>query len=218
MATEKDPSPGDRPSRDGTEDAGSSDYTDLVGDADELGEPEAPLIDDLDGDTPAHGQAALDEEDGGGWGDSTKGIVQPAEQRAESTTSVDRRPVAIEYVGDADAIGDLPLQDREDREGREDLGSRLSEDASLRARRIGAELKQLEIDVREILDAIDPRRKRKLSGTRRWHELQDDIIQWRFTSRVDESALKRLSQLIGRRHYLFRQLSFLSVTRPTWNS
>ena len=88
----------------------------------------------------------------------------------------------------------------------------------LSAHRVAVELRRIESEVRAILEERDPKRKRKLSGTHRWHELEDDILSWRFSGRIDEDSLRRLQKLIGRRHYLFHRLRFLSSTRPTWNT
>ncbi len=80
------------------------------------------------------------------------------------------------------------------------------------------ELKRIESDLRTLIEERDPRRKRKLSGTHRWHELEEDILTWRFTGRFDEDTLRRTQELIARRHHLFRHLRFLAGTRPVWNS
>jgi len=88
----------------------------------------------------------------------------------------------------------------------------------LSAHRVAVELRRIESEVRELLEERDPKRKRKLSGTHRWNELEDDIISWRFSGRFDEETLRRLQELIGRRHYLFHRLRFLASTRPTWNT
>lgn len=86
------------------------------------------------------------------------------------------------------------------------------------ARRIAVELKHLERDVRTLLEGRDSRRKRRLSGTRRWLDLEEDILSWHGTSRLDQESLSRLEQLISKRHHLFRRLHFLAGTRPRWNS
>lgn len=91
-------------------------------------------------------------------------------------------------------------------------------ESELSAHAVGIELKRIEDEVRAILEERDPRRKRKLNGTSRWQELEDDLISWRFSGRFSEDALRRLSELIARRHHLFRHLRFLASTRPTWNS
>lgn len=126
----------------------------------------------------------------------------PAEER--------HRAVVIEYVGDTDAISEGEL---------EEVGevSPALEPAAL-ARKIAVELKHIETEVRSLVEAQDPRRKRKLSGTRRWLELEEDIINWRYSSRYDEPTLVRLQSLVARRHSLFRRLKYLAGTRPTWNT
>jgi len=91
-------------------------------------------------------------------------------------------------------------------------------DQELSAQRIAGELRRIESEVRGILDVVDNKRKRKLAGTRRWTELEDDIIQWKFGGRMEEQALRNLHLLVMRRHFLFNRLRFLAGTRPTWNS
>jgi len=85
-------------------------------------------------------------------------------------------------------------------------------------RTVAVELKRLEQQVRQLLADRDPRRKRKLAGSRRWAELHDDILAWRYASRLDEQTLSDLQRLISRRHYLFQRLRYLACTRPTWNT
>jgi len=86
------------------------------------------------------------------------------------------------------------------------------------AHKIAVELRRIECEVRQILEDRDPKRKRKYSGTRRWLELEEDILSLRFTGRVDENTLRFLLQQIARRNYLFRQLRYVASTRPTWNT
>ena len=88
----------------------------------------------------------------------------------------------------------------------------------LSAHRVAVEIRRIESEVRAMIDERDPKRKRKLSGTHRWHELEDDLLSWRFSGRFEEETLRRLRELIGRRHYLFHRLRFLASTRPTWNT
>ncbi|MEK6676936.1 MAG: hypothetical protein AABZ47_14945 [Planctomycetota bacterium] len=88
----------------------------------------------------------------------------------------------------------------------------------LSAGTIMGELQRIEDEVRQLLERMDPRRKRRFGGTRRWYELEEDLIQWQFGDRFDESTLQRIRQLIAQRHYLYRQISFLAGTRPTWNT
>jgi len=91
-------------------------------------------------------------------------------------------------------------------------------DAYASAHHIGIELKHLEDEVRDLLEPIDQRRKRKFSGTRRWHELEDDLRALRFSGRLPETTIAKILQLIAKRHTLYQRLSFLSATRPTWNT
>ena len=83
---------------------------------------------------------------------------------------------------------------------------------------VAVELKRVEEQVRQLLENRDLRRKRKLAGSRRWAELHEDILSWRYAGRMDEQTLRDLERLISRRHYLFRRLSYLAGTRPTWNT
>ncbi len=79
-------------------------------------------------------------------------------------------------------------------------------------------LKRIETEVRGLLEGVDGKRKRKLSGSRRWRELEEDLLSWQHTSRIDAPAHKRMLELVARRDYLFRRLVFLSRTRQVWNS
>ena len=86
------------------------------------------------------------------------------------------------------------------------------------AHKIVVALKRIEAEVRSILDDKDTKRKRKLAGTRRWHELEEDIIAWRHGRGIDEQTLRHLQELIATRHHLFNRLRFIAGTRPTWNT
>ncbi len=86
------------------------------------------------------------------------------------------------------------------------------------ASRIGAELRHIEQEIRTLLEGRDPKRKRKFAGTRRWFELEEDLLELKFTGRLDEELLTRIQLLVARRHHLFRRLRFLAGTRPGWNS
>jgi len=88
----------------------------------------------------------------------------------------------------------------------------------LSSHRIAVELKRIETEVRQVLEGRDPKRKRRFSGTRRWLELEEDILAWEFTGGFDEPTLRRMQQLIAKRHHLFKRLHFLAGTRPTWNT
>jgi hypothetical protein len=80
------------------------------------------------------------------------------------------------------------------------------------------ELRHIETEVRRLLGDMDPRRRRKLAGSRRWLELHDDILGLRFGGRYNEETLAELRRLIALRHRLFHRLRFLADTRPTWNT
>lgn len=118
-----------------------------------------------------------------------------------------------EDAGDTDSITDEP-------ETAADLATATPPqwDKEVSARRVVIELKRVETEIRELLENRDSKRKRKLTGTRRWLELEEDIVSWRFTGRFDEETLARLRQLVTRRHYLFTRLRFLAGTRSTWNT
>ncbi|UCE58376.1 MAG: hypothetical protein JSU63_13150 [Phycisphaerales bacterium] len=117
-------------------------------------------------------------------------------------------------AGDADRIPDEVEPVHQAAEARKPT----SLDEEMSAHRIAVELKRVEAEVRDLLEGRDSKRKRKLSGTRRWRELQEDIIAWRYTGRLDEPSLVRLLELIARRDYLFRRLSYIAGTRPEWNT
>lgn len=124
-------------------------------------------------------------------------------------------------VGEATAYGDADsaaLTLDASAVAAEPLNVPLRWDPYASAHRIGIELKRLENEVRELLEPVDPRRKRKLNGTRRWHELEDDLRALRYGSRLPEATMVKVLQLIAKRHSLYRRLSFLSSTRPTWNT
>ena len=86
------------------------------------------------------------------------------------------------------------------------------------AHRIGIELKRIETEIRTILEGRDTKRKRRLTGTRQWQELEEDIRSWRCTRRFDAPTLDRLDRLITRRHHLFGHLRYVASTRPVWNT
>jgi hypothetical protein len=88
----------------------------------------------------------------------------------------------------------------------------------LSAQRIAVELKRIETEIRRLLEDRDTKRKRKLGGTRRWLDLEEDLIAWRHSGRFEEATLIRLSELITQRHYLFKRLKFVTRTRPVWNT
>lgn len=87
-------------------------------------------------------------------------------------------------------------------------------DARQTTHRLIVELKRIEGEVRSLLEGTDPKRKRKLSGTRRWLELHEDILSLRHSGRASEEDLARLSELVAQRHFVFTRLRYLSETHP----
>lgn len=159
--------------------------------AEEVGEDDADLL--------APSSRTLQADDGAG------------EQETSSSP-----PAIVEQDGssDADAIPD----DVESEKTEATKSERPGLDPALSPYRVGAELKRIEREVRSLLESRDPRRKRKLGGTRRWLELEDDLRRWRFLDRFDVTTLDQLGCLVARRHYLFQRLRFLAGTRLVWNS
>ncbi len=86
------------------------------------------------------------------------------------------------------------------------------------AHKIAVELRRIEVEVRQLIEDRDPKRKRKFSGTRRWNELEEDLIALRFSGRLPEETIQNALQLVAKRHFLFRQLRFVASTRATWNT
>jgi len=127
------------------------------------------------------------------------------------------QPVESDDEGDADKISEDP-QSVTGRPHPEPPPPAADWGQEMSAHRIAVELKRIEAEVRGLLEGRDPRRKRKLSGSRRWREMEEDIIEWRFTSRFDEASLARLLDLAARRNYLFQRLRFVAGTRTGWNS
>ena len=127
-------------------------------------------------------------------------------------------PVAVEADSDTDDIADAGGELGEAEDNADSTPGVVDWDTAKTTASIVSELKRVEQRVRELLEERDPKRKRKLAGTRRWFELHEDILALRHTGRFDESVLDELQRLILRRHHLFRRLHFLSRTRPVWNS
>jgi hypothetical protein len=135
---------------------------------------------------------------------STAGSSEPAGAPDEELSDVAGLPAAGESSPLPASLSSHPS------------GPRLDTEPEVRA--IAAELRAIEGEVRSILQERDPKRKRKLAGTRRWLELEEDVINLRYTGRLPEDDLRRLHRLVMRRHGLFRRLRFLAGTRPVWNS
>ena len=128
------------------------------------------------------------------------------------TSSAASIAVTRDDIGDAEAISD---------KDETPSGPDRSQRDWCRERSTGAlavELKRIETEVRKLLNDRDAKRKRKLAGSRRWLELEEDLLSWQYSGRMDEESIKRLQRLVIRRNYLFNRLRFLASTRPTWNS
>ena len=190
--------------------------------------PTTPLGDDLpntDGvptsEEPADGVVTGDDN-----GDADTKDAQPAETEVDESAS-DKADVTQPSVAPTDTVGsdDDPLHDLPEITEAPVLppaATRLHRkgdlEAEMSAPTVAAELKRIETAVRSLLEDRDTRRKRRLGGSSRWFELEDDIRSWRFSGRFDEATLDRLTELIQQRHFLFNHLRFIGSTRPTWNS
>lgn len=140
-------------------------------------------------------------------------VAEPVDVEAAAiSTAVEE--TADEAIGAVDDAEDAPSKAPQ----RASEATHLGSDPLAASTRIAAELRRIEEDVRRMLDIVDAKRKRKLSGTRRWLELEEDLIAWCHSGRISDGDFVQLRQLIARRHHLFRQLSFLAGTRSTWNT
>jgi len=143
--------------------------------------------------------------------------VQDDQAAQEPVPAPSPRPSAAESddTSDVASIPDEPVEDHKSPTSQRRSGDWQTE---MSAHRIAVELKRVETRIRDLLSERDSRRKRKLAGTFRWHELEEDIIAWRAERRFDDDTLEELHRLTCRRHHLFNQLRFAASTRPTWNS
>ena len=153
------------------------------------------------------------------------GLSRVLEDQPEDTEGIDAATLEASQAAAAAVAG---RDDKSDTDTNVDSSGVSSEDpqpekdidweSELSARQVVVALKRIETEVRALLEGVDGKRKRKLSGSRRWRELEEDLISWQHTSRIDNLAHKRLVALVARRDYLFRRLVFLSRTRQVWNS
>lgn len=145
----------------------------------------------------------------------------PSEQSnpVTATAGGPRRADSRRFADQYDILSDDPGEHRVDASDEADR-ARPSVDwaTEVSVGRISSELRRIEAEVRQILDAHDLKRKRRMAGTRRWNELEEDIIAWRYSDRIDDALLIRLRDLVTRRHHVFQRLRFIASTRPTWNS
>ena len=139
--------------------------------------------------------------------------VEP--QKPESTTFQPHRVASADDSTDVGTISDEPAG-----APTPPIPQRRAGDwqAEMSARRLAIELRGIETKIRELLQDRDTRRRRKLAGTYRWRELEEDLIEWRYNRRIDPDTVSEIQRLICRRHFLFTQLRFAAATRPTWNS
>jgi hypothetical protein len=145
--------------------------------------------------------------------DESEDAPLPSLEFAASATTGDTEPTA--QADDSDQPPRTPpaRTSRQEQDANSDAWDR-----HWSAARLGHELNLVETEVRQLLEGKDPKRKRKFTGTRRWQELEEDIVASYYNERMDITTIQNLNQLIARRHAMFRRLQFLAGTRPTWNS
>lgn len=85
-------------------------------------------------------------------------------------------------------------------------------------RAIASELHHIEKEIRLLLEPFDIKKKRRVDGTRRCLELEEDLIQMRHASRSNDSAIRKILALLARRQRLFQTLRFVVTTRHGWNT
>jgi len=83
---------------------------------------------------------------------------------------------------------------------------------------LAVELRRVESCIRDLLAQGDIKRKRKYEGTRRWLELEEDILIMRFQGPAREETLREVLRLIAQRRRIFRRLNFLVSTRHCLNT
>lgn len=197
------------------EDSNIPDERDRLGPSDEQ-----PAIEDAyEPEGPA--EAEVPEDDPELLDSSARSLeAEAAESLAEDTPDESDRRTGTRRAIDADEDDDAAsIPDDPDTDVSEAEASSLRNwDRELSPHKVVVELKRVETEVRKLLEGRDGRRKRKLSGSRRWRELEEDMIAWGHSGRVDRATLARLGELVVRRDYLFRRLRYLAGTRPTWNT
>jgi hypothetical protein len=195
--------------------------SDALGASDVVGAPDAPVApdgattDDADGAPPVDLPVSDDDE---ASLDPSARSLQPPLDADDPTEAVDaERPSAGKSEGNGD-VSDTAAVAEEEADEEQTAGTfrKLAYEAA--AHSVVVELKRIEGEVRALLESGDNKRKRRLGGTRRWLELEDDILQWRYAGRFNEETLLELHRLVRRRHHLFGQLRFAALTRPVWNS
>lgn len=205
MSSDAQPAREDQPPPDQQSPTPQSDEIPPVEDASEPDEPMPEAIPDDESEPLDPAARALE------------GSVSEADEEGESAARQKAARVTADSDSDTDAVVDAPSDSTsQSSDAKPTREYDLEYEGS--AHKVVVELKHVEQEVRQLLEDRDTRRKRKLSGTHRWRELEDDIRAWRSGGRFDETSLDRLCGLVNRRHYLFKRLRFLAATRPTWNS
>ena len=205
MSSDEQSAREDRPPPDQQSPPTPSDELPPVEDASGPDEPMSEVVPDDETELPDPSARALE------------GAVSEADEDGESNARQNVARVTADSDSDTDAMGDAPDVPASQSEAAQPAKEHDWEYEGS-AHNVVVELKRIELEVRRLLEERDTKRKRKLSGTHRWRELEDDIRAWRHTGRFDETCLKSLSELVVRRHHLFKRLRFLATTRPTWNT
>lgn len=172
---------------------------------------ESPAIEDAHAPNGAGGQ---------GVGEDDPQLLDGASRSLDREGSSSGDDPVTSVATDTDDTSDATVSDDDKDVAPEDDGEPrpANWDRETSARKLIVELNRIEAEVREILETCDTRRKRKLGGTRRWHELEEDLIAWRYGHKIDDTLRRRLHELVAQRHHLFNRLRFIASTRPTWNS
>ena len=174
-----------------------------------------PIIEDAGDADMTTGQSVV-EDDSDSIDDSARKLDDSA-AGAEADNAVPTDQIAaVTTIDETDDAGAYAQPG--EREETADPDKKPAFNAARAAHHIVVELKRVEKEVRDLLENRDPKRKRKLGGTRRWQELEEDIINWHYAGRFEADVLAQLRELIVLRHSLFHRLRFMAGTRPTWNS
>ncbi len=129
--------------------------------------------------------------------EEASGGEEPGSGPSSETTDLDTAPQEVAAAG---AAGYEPWEPND------------------QARQVAVELRRVEMEIRELLENCDNKRKRKYEGTRRWLELMEDLVAMRYTGPADEATIAKVSALVARRMYLFNMLNFIVATRHRWNT
>ncbi|MEK7757095.1 MAG: hypothetical protein AAB385_07770, partial [Planctomycetota bacterium] len=155
-------------------------YSGLPGD-------EAPAIEDADQTDAAADQATFEEDDPSLMDRGSRSLEGAAAEGGGDTEARDLSGLSPSGA-DAEVASDTAAGPTESAAATTVIHPEQTGDweNELSAHRVAVELRRIESDIRALLEERDPKRKRKLSGTHRWNELEDDILSWRFSGRFDE--------------------------------